>query len=217
MSRTLVRLGPVVGVLGSAIFLLASVIAAVAYTGTVGEAYSPLNHWVSELGEIGVSSLAVVFNVGLVFGGLALAVFMSALGAVHRTRLAAFYVPIGIIAGVSGALVGVFPMNQIAIHRIVALTFFVLGWISIGLATIDIRRGGDPRFAKWVTYLGVLTVGIFILFLAVYIPDLLSTSTDTVRPATSLVTILEWLVLIGIVGWVLAASFSWWRYDRDHR
>jgi len=203
--------------LGSAIFLLASLIAALAYSGTVGEAYSPLNHWVSELGEIGVSALAVVFNAGLIFGGLALAVFMSALGAVHRSRLAMVYVPVGIVAGVAGALVGIFPMNQIAIHRIVALTFFVLGCVAVGLASIDIKRGSDARFAAWIPYLGELTVAIFIVFLAVYIPDLMSTSTDAARPATSVVTSLEWLVLVGIVGWVLAASFSWWRYDHDHR
>jgi hypothetical membrane protein len=180
MTRTLVRNGPLVGMLGSAIFLLASVVAAFTYRGTLGESYSPLNHWVSELGEIGVSGLATIFNVGLILGGLALAVFMSALG-------------------------------------IVALSFFVLGWIAVALATIDIWRRKDARFAKWVSYLGALTVAIFMVFLAVYIPDLLSTATDQPRPATSLVTTLEWLVLIGIIGWVLAASFSWWRYDRDDR
>ena len=53
-----------------------SVVTALAYTGSKGQPYSPLNHWVSELGEVGVSELASVFNVGLIIGGLCFAVFM---------------------------------------------------------------------------------------------------------------------------------------------
>jgi hypothetical membrane protein len=212
--RALVRVGPAVGMIGSALFVLASVVSAAAYSGTLGEAYSPLNHWVSELGEIGVSQLAAVFNAGLVIGGLSLAVFMSALGLVHGGRLAWLYVPVSIIAGVSGALVGVFPMNQIDIHRLVALGFFNLGWICVGLASIAIWRRPDARFARWLPLLGAVTVVLFIGFLAVYIPLLTYPDTDASRPAMSVATTLEWLVLAGIIGWVLAASLSWWRYAR---
>ena len=103
--------------IGSAFFLVASVAAALVYSGTSGEGYSPLNHWVSELGELGVSQLAFVFDLGLVVGGICLAVFMTALGVARGGRLAWIYVPLGIVSGVAGALVGVFPMNQIGVHR----------------------------------------------------------------------------------------------------
>ena len=211
---TLVRIGPGVGMAGSALFVLASLAAAVAYTGAAGQAYSPLNHWVSELGEVGVSSLAVVFNVGLVVGGLALAVFMTALGISRRTPLAWAYVPLGIISGVAGALVGVFPMNQIDIHRLVALTFFGLGWIAVGLASIDIWRRPDARFARWLPALGALTVALFLAFLAVYVPLLTYTGTGEGRPSFSSATVLEWLVLLGMIGWVLVASLTWFRHGR---
>jgi hypothetical membrane protein len=216
LTSALVRSGPAIGFVGSVFFMVASVIAALAYTGSAGQAFSPLNHWVSELGEIGVSALAIVFNVGLFIGGLAFALFMAALGLLRRSRLAWTYAAIGFVAGVSCALVGVFPMNNRTIHIVVALGFFVLGWIAVALASIDIWRRPDARFARWLPVLGAVTVALFLLFLSVYIPYLY-TGTGDDRPAFSTATILEWLVAIGLIGWVLAASYTWWRHARGHR
>ena len=216
MTSRLVRHGPAIGFTGSAFFMVASVVAAVAYAGTASEGFSPLNHWVSELGELGVSTLAVVFNIGLIVGGLALALFMAALGVLRRSRLAWLYVPVGFLAGVSGALVGVFPMNNRGIHIVVALGFFVLGWVAVGLASLDIWRRPEPRFSRWLPVLGAVTVALFLLFLSVYIPYLY-TGTGSDRPAFSVATVLEWLVLVGIIGWVLVASLTWWRYTRGRR
>lgn len=216
MTTNLVRYGPQIGFIGSAFFVIAAVVAAVAYTGTLGEGFSPLNHWVSELGEMGVSGLAIVFNIGLFVGGIALALFMAALGVLRRTRLAWFYVLVGVVAGVSGALVGVFPMNNRTIHIVFALGFFVLGWIAVGLASFDIWRRPDPRFSRWLPVLGAGTVAVFLLFLSVYIPYLY-TGTGSDRPAVSVATVLEWLVLVGIIGWVLLGSLTWWRHGRGSR
>lgn len=216
MTMRLVRYGPALGFIGSALFVIASMIAGAFYVGTQHEPFSPLNHWVSELGEMGVSRLALVFNVGLFVGGLAFALFMAALGVLRRSRLAWTYTTIGVIAGVSCALVGVFPMNNRAIHIVFALGFFVLGWVAVALASIDIWRRPDPRFARWLPVLGAITVALFLLFLSVYIPYLY-TGTGDDRPAVSLATVLEWLVALGLIGWVLAASFTWWRFGRGPR
>ena len=216
MTWRLLRYGPEIGFFGSAFFMVASVMTAVAYTGTVGEGYSPLNHWVSELGEMGVSGLALMFNVGLFVGGFALALFFAALGVARRTRLAWLYVPVGVISGVSGALVGVFPMNNPAIHIVFALGFFVLGWVAVGLASLDVWRRPEARFSRWQPVLGAITVAVFLLFLSVYVPYL-SSATSGDRPAFSIETVLEWLVLVGIIGWVLVGSWSWWRHSRGHR
>lgn len=216
ISAQLVRSGPQIGFAGSVFFLAAAVVAGLAYTGTAGQGFSPLNHWVSELGEVGVSALAVVFNVGLIVGGLAFALFMAALGLLRRSRLAWTYATIGVTAGVSCALVGIFPMNQRAIHIVFALGFFVLGWVAVALASIDVWRRPDPRFAGWLPVLGAVTVTLFLLFLSVYIPYLY-TGTGDDRPAVSLATVLEWLVALGLIGWVLAASFTWWRFGSGRR
>ena len=61
-----------------------------------------------------------------------------------------------------------------------------------------------------------LTVAVFLLFLSVYIPYLY-TGTGSDRPDVSIATVLEWLVVIGIMGWVLVASATWWRYGRGSR
>jgi hypothetical membrane protein len=211
-----VRFAPLVGLTGSTFFLIASLVAGIVYRGTAGEIFSPANHWVSELGAIGVSALALVFNVGLFVGGLAFAFFMVALGALRRSRIAWAYAVEGLVAGVSCALVGVFPMNQRSIHIVVALGFFVLGWVAVGLASIDIWRRPDRRFARWLPVLGAVTVTLFLLFLSVYIPYLY-TGTGDDRPSLSVATILEWLVAFGLIGWVLAASFSWWKAERGSR
>jgi len=210
VSRSL-RVGPGVGVFGTLVFGLASVVAAVAYSGTAAEGFSPLNHWVSELGETGVSQLATVFNLGLIVSGLCLAIFMTALGLGRRTRWAWLYVPIGIVSGVAAAFVGIFPMNEIGPHRLAALTFFGLGWIFVGLASLDIYRRPDS-FPRWLPLVGALTVAAFIGFLSLYLPSLTYTGTDPVdRPAISLVIALEWAVVAGIMIWVFIASWSWWR------
>jgi hypothetical membrane protein len=206
-----------VGLIGSTLFIVAVVVTGLAYSGTATEAFSPLNHWISELGERGVSSLALVFNVGLMVGGIALAVFFAALGSTRRSMWAWFYVPVGVLAGISAMFVGVFPMNEINVHRIAALGFFNLGWIAVGLASLDLWRRPDARFARWLPALGALTVVVFLVFLALYIPALTYTGTDESRPAVSLVVVFEWLVLVGIIAWVFAASLTWWRHDRGHR
>jgi len=206
--------GAVVGVFGSAAIAIGSVVSAIAYSGTQSEQYSPLTHWVSELGQVGVSALASVFNAGLIVGGVCFAVFITALGATRRTRLASLYVPIGIAAGIAGSLVGVYPMNDLDLHGIAALTFFNLGWICVGLASWDFVRRREARFPRWLAIIGALTVAAFIGFLAVLLPLLggEGLGAPDVRPQTFwIVPTLEWAVVIGILVWTFATSVSWWR------
>lgn len=198
---------PVAGLVGSLAITGASVMSALAYTGTEGEAYSPLNHWVSELGELDVSSLAAVFNVGLMIGGACLAIFMLGLAASRSGRLRFLYGPIGAMSGIAGIFVGVAPMNYVGAHTIAAQTFFNLGWIAVGLASIDFLRHPEVRFPRWLSALGGLTVMAFVSFLILYYqPD-----TTTGHPPFRLVVTLEWLVLAGIVAWVFVASWRWLR------
>lgn len=50
------------GLAGAALVAACSLAAALAYAGPDGEPYSLLNHFISELGEVGVSPLAWLFN-----------------------------------------------------------------------------------------------------------------------------------------------------------
>jgi hypothetical membrane protein len=194
----------------------ASVAAAMAYTGTEGEPYSPLNHWVSELGELGVSELAVVFNVGLVAGGLGFAAFMAGLALDARDRLRWVYGPIGVIAGIAGALVGVFPMNLREIHGLVALTFFNLGWIAVATASVPLVVGHDRRFPRWLALLGGLAIVAFLAFLYEFRVDPIvlqsALGAPVERPDVWLATVLEWAVIVAIIGWTVVAAALWHRH-----
>ncbi len=160
----------------------------------------------------------ILFNIGVFISGVCLAIFMTSLGLLRRSRLAWLYVPVGIVAGVGGAFVGIFPMDSGGPHVPAALTFFVLGWICVGLASIDIWRRPDPRFPRWLPWLGALTVLVFLIFLSLYVPYLTYTGAGSPdRAPFQLVVVMEWLVLIGIIGWVFVASASWLRYRHGNR
>ena len=58
------------GIAAAGVIIVAIVVSAVAYRGVYDELYSPFNHTISELGEVGVSRLQMVFNVGVVAGAL---------------------------------------------------------------------------------------------------------------------------------------------------
>jgi hypothetical membrane protein len=207
------RIASSAGMTGATVIVLASIVAAVAYTGTNGQTYSPLNHWISELGQVSVSELAAVFNMGLVIGGLLFVVFVVGLVVVRSGTLRYLYGAAGIGAGIAGIGVGTFPMDNLDMHGLAALTFFNLGWIFVGLASIDFWRRPEARFPRWLAIIGALTVAAFIGFLLVLAPLLggEGLAAPEVRPDVWIVPILEWAVLLGILGWVFATSWTWWR------
>ena len=212
------RLAIRAGLLGSCVIALGSVITVLAYAGARGESYSPLDHYVSELGEPGVSDLAPVFDLALVIGGACFVVFMVGLAATRPGRLRYVYGATGVIAGIGGALVGVFPMDDLAKHRPAALTFFVFGLVTVLLASIDIVRAPDPRFPRWLSMVGVATAVAFVGFLTILFGGpggaeaTLASSAE--RPTPSPLTTSEWLLIVGIVAWVFLAAFAWRRATR---
>ena len=211
----LTTVAQIAGLAGPIVMGVASIITALAYRGVAQEAYSPFNHWVSELGEGGVSTWAAVFNVGLMIGGTCFVILMIGLARARGGRLAAVYGLVGVISGVAGFFVGVFPMNYIGAHTIAAQSFFNLGWIAVGLASFDFVRRPDPRFPRWLAWLGAATVAAFIVFLiAFYGYETLGPAAS--RPAVSIVPTLEWAVIIGIMAWAYCVALTWWRTDHGH-
>jgi hypothetical membrane protein len=215
--RKLDRLAACAGLVGGTVITAGSVVTAVVYRGADGERYSPLNHFVSELGELAHSELAAVFNLSLIGGGVCFAVFMSGLAASRPGILRVLAGGIGAVAGLGGSFVGVFPMDYAVQHGLAASTFFNLGWIAVGLASIDFVIHRDPRFPRPLALVGLATVAAFIGFLrelgASTNPSGGLASPD-VRPDVWALTTLEWLTIAGIVGWVLLVSAFWLRADR---
>ncbi len=199
------------GVLGSVVMTVTALAAAVAYRGAQGEPFSPLNHFVSELGELGVSQLAWLFNAGLMAGGVAFVVFIVGMARARSGWLRYAYAVTGSIAGIGGALVGVFPMNDAGTHGTVAMTFFLFGLVTVLLGSVDVWRRPDPRFPGWLAFVGVLDAVAFAVFLWLVRQESSGLASPNARPAIWPLTTFEWLCLVGILAWTFLAALTWWR------
>lgn len=219
MTTLLDRVAILSGLIGAAIIGLGSIVTALAYEGRTGESYSPFSHWVSELGETGVSQTAQVFNVCLVIGGVLFALFMIGLAVTRTGWLRVLYGPLGVVAGLAGAGVGIYPMNQLDTHALAALTFFNLGWIVVGIASIDFVIARDRRFPRWLAIIGAFTVAAFIGFLVSLQTEGLvgedALAPPEVRRDVWIVPTLEWALIIGILAWVFLTALTWLRASRS--
>jgi hypothetical membrane protein len=218
VSATIVRIAARAGMLGAVAIGACSVVAGLAYRGLDGEAYSPLNHYVSELGEYGVSALAPVFNAGLLVGGTCFGLFMWGLGEVRGGLVGAVTSWIGAAAGTAGALVGVFSLNTIEVHSLAAYTFFNLGWVAVGLASMDVLARPDPRFPGRLAAVGLATAAAFLLFIAAYAGSASSAGRglepSTRRAGFDAVTTLEWASIVGTLVWTFLVAWAWQRGPR---
>jgi hypothetical membrane protein len=135
------------GAAGAGIIFAGSLIAALFYRGRLGEAYNPLNHFVSELGEVGISAAAWAFNGGLLIGGVMLVVFLVALGRRIGGWLGALFGAVGLACGVCGTAVGAVPMNDLLPHIFWARSFFNLGLGTMLFFSVIalLGRPGLPR------------------------------------------------------------------------
>jgi len=200
---------------GASIAVLGALFSALAYRGKRNERYSPLNHFISELGEIGVSRLAWVFNLGLILSGLCLIPACIALGLI----LPGFFAKIGMIAGVITAaglsFVGVFPMNNLKSHGTAAITFFRGGLLmvlafSLGIALQQPPNLVLPRMYSLAGLPAILAFGGFLLMMR-------NTSTEKEeplqpmeegRPKIWLMPMVEWAIFLTIVAWFLLIAFG---------
>jgi hypothetical membrane protein len=198
------------GFIGVAVVVIASTVSAAAYTGAAGEPYSPTNHFVSELGELRESEMAMVFNAGLMVGGAGLLLFVAGMAGARGGNLALASVAVGGLGAVAGILVGVLPVDAGLPHLVFASVFFVLSSIAIGLFTLDIGLRPDDRFPLWLVVPGIVAVAgslAFVLYLAFAGREALAPPIE--RPAILLITTLEWLTLIGILVWVGVIATRW--------
>jgi hypothetical membrane protein len=190
---------------------------ALAYTGAQGEPYSPLNHWISELGQLGVSEGAELFNSMLMVGGGAFGLFVTGLAMTSPSRLRWVFGPAGIVAGIGGIFVGVYPMNAGGPHVLSASIFFLLGWIFVAIASLAFVRGREPRHPAWLALVGVVAALSTLAFLVSLRVDptarsrMASSGPIIDRPDVWVATILEWASLLSIMAWVLLTSVAWLR------
>jgi hypothetical protein len=86
--------------------VVGSFIPGVGYRGKQGEAYSPLNHFISELGEAEVSRLAWAFDLGLILSGISLIGASISLGLMLPGLLSKLGMMAGVIRSIALVLIG---------------------------------------------------------------------------------------------------------------
>jgi hypothetical membrane protein len=194
------------GILGSLAGLVLILGSMVPYVGTEGEAFSIFNHYVSELGEIGVSEAAVMFNVGLMVAGFLFIPFMVGLSLYLKNYAAYLAGTVGVFTSLSIVLVGVFPMNYSFEHGVTAMSFFLSGMVMVVLWAIAIVLQESPKISKVLSIGGVINFVCFAGFLYWAEP----TATGSLRPDFSWRTTLEWAIYFAIIGYLFAIALYVW-------
>jgi len=197
--------------------------AALAYIGVEGQQYNLANHFVSELGELGVSDWAWAFNWGLILGGTLTTVFMVYLA--YRVEHWLRY-PLGLIsvyATINGALVGAYPMNYLEPHLRVAMAFFNLGMLIAFFYSLLFLFSKKHPFPRWMAIPGLFNAAAFALFLN--FPPSFDVDLGfeegmggllNNRPEFIPLALMEWVVILGIMVWILMLGvYLFLRHNRD--
>jgi hypothetical membrane protein len=199
------------GFIGPMVIIVGSFITALAYTGKIGERFSFLNHFVSELGEVGISEWAAVFNISLFIGGVCITGFMLGTARIFNNRFGLIFAAIGLVTGISGSLVGIFPMNNLDVHIQVAMWFFRAALAVSAIFAIYVFVSKQSKFSRWTSIPAASISVITFIFLFVLEPvgageNPLVLTVD--RPAFWPNALLEWGIFFSIMIWVLAASLD---------
>jgi hypothetical protein len=213
-KERLQRATPVFGILGALIITLGIIISAAGYQGRTGERYSFLNHFVSELGEIANSEFALAFNLGLFIGAILLLVFLLGLSVYVGGWFGWVLGLMGAVTSISGALVGIYTMDNLEPHFRVAMIFFYMGLvITIVFSGFVLFLDRHRLFNRWLSVPGLVSAAAFFYFLFLTDPimpedapvDGLFYALEN-RPALWETAIFEWVVVFTIIGWILSLS-----------
>lgn len=194
--------------------LLGMLVSGLAYDGESGQSYRVANHFVSELGELGISDAAWAFNVGLIVGGALLVAFAVGLAAYFRGVPRIVLGILGVVTGVFGALVGVVPMNYSAGHTLVANWFFYPGLATMTFFSLWMLVRGRAELPRWVAAPGLVSAASLFafLFLSETIASWLGVPASATgsggRPDIWIKPLFEWVAIGSILLWVLAVSLS---------
>ncbi len=209
------RLTIIPGFVGAAVITLGALITAFPYIGGQGQTYSPFNHFVSELGHTQESELAALFNLALIIGGLLYGIFMIGVG-LRFTGIMRYVIAIGgALAGIAGALVGVYPMDvDLQTHGQVALAFFEGSLVLLIIFSLYVAFAPQTAYPRWLALVALP----MIISNAVFVYIVLTGGENALAAPTSgradfwLTTVSEWGVIIFLLMWVTVIAI--WRASR---
>ncbi len=207
------------GLVSIAAILGGALVAAVPYRGWADESYSPLNHFVSELGEVARSQLSLAFNLGVIAGGLGIGLFLILLSRRLTGRYRPAMAAAGLVADVSGTLVGVFPMDYHTIHGFVSAVFFCTGWIVMAIFSswLLTRTRTEPGFGRWLLAPAAIGIAASLAFVAVYATySPLPADVHIIeRPSLWTVPLLEWAALVSLLAWFACVALEMLGMERE--
>lgn len=207
VNTNISRISPIAGWVGSVTILVGSIITALLYTGSKGEAYSPLNHWVSELGQVSVSRAAIVFNISLIIGGVCFAIFMVGVASQLQGWFSRSFSVIGVLAGVAGIFVGVFSMDNLPPHAFAACSLFLAVLLLVGSFSFYVACSRPTLFPGWLVIPGLVTiVGIVGCMMSVGSFSIEALAAPKNRLPVWNVAIFEWIAICGLLAWVFLVA-----------
>lgn len=173
---------------------------AVAYRGRAGQRYHTFNHFISELGEKGISHHARVFNGGLICTGVLMAGFFVQFGRHFDSSSGWCVAALGALMAAFCMMVGWVPMNRIRPHMTWAFLTFVGGasvFAAAGAAITNDTAGRLPMifavfsFIQALLYTAFLAIPIFIEKKHAFEP------LEGERPKLWYIPMMEWGAVMG--------------------
>ena len=221
-QKNILKTTAITGGFGATVIVLSSLITAYFYQGRTNERYNFANHYVSELGEIGVSNIPFIFNGGLMIGALLLTIFMIGIAWLMPKWIGLIFAGLALVTGISGFFVGVYPMSNLSPHLTAAMTFFNTAQFAMLVFTIYVLFSKAPWFSKKLAVPGFITFIFFVIFLNM--PSALNGDVDFKtamrnqlynRPNIIPLALFEWLIIAGLMAWIIATSLHIWRYYKQ--
>ncbi|NLB71262.1 MAG: DUF998 domain-containing protein [Chloroflexi bacterium] len=203
----------IAGIAGVIFGLIGVITPSLFYKGTKGQKYSFLNHFISELGEQGVSRFAWVFNLGMILAGVCIVIASLSLGLLLPGFWAKAGMVLGVATGIALSLVGVFPMNKMKGHINAATAFFRGGLLMVLFFSLAmVLQGGEnpvvPRALGMVGMIPVLAFGIFLgLMWSVRNEERHALdTTEFDRPRVWKFAVSEWSIYFAFIFWILMVA-----------
>ena len=212
------------GIIGAIIICGGCLITAIGYRGPSGQLYSLFTHFISELGGVGESELAIVFNVSIIVGALMFGIFIAGLWFYFTSIWGRIGTILGVFSSINGALVGVFPYDVAIIpHGLTAMGFFYGGMFTVIFYTIAIFVEKNTQLPKYLAYFGIIGAVIFFIFnfsltgfadmFSGEIPEVFSIEDFRPEGYWDIATF-EWLALLSVVFWMCLTSITVGRMNK---
>ena len=159
-------------------------------------AYTPQFNWYTwALSDLGVHQAALIFNSGLIIGGILAAIFAVGLVQIFRKQVLGFVGAFTLVlSSISLCAIGVFPESAGQIHSLVSYAFFVLLGISLLLIGAALIREPSQRYLGLFTILTVVAGSVAAWAVpheGVAIPEMIGALAASVWAVVLSVTFLE--------------------------